>query len=120
MNPEEREALLASYALGTLSAPDVADAERLIRSDSTAAEEVERFQEIAEGATEFDSEQVHRPVREIEHDDGNAAVVVNRQGGMLRHLILAPGLSRIPVRPGRRRRPARGRRSAGPSRWPAS
>ncbi len=48
MTPEEREALLASYALGTLSAPDVADAERLIDSDSAAAAEVESYQEIAE------------------------------------------------------------------------
>ena len=48
MTPEEREALLASYALGTLSAPDVADAERLIQSDATAADEVAGFQEIAE------------------------------------------------------------------------
>jgi hypothetical protein len=48
MTPEEREALLASYALGTLSAPDVDDAERLIRSDPAAADEVARFQEIAE------------------------------------------------------------------------
>lgn len=48
MTPEEREALLASYALGTLSAPDVSDVERLIQSDPTAADEVARFQEIAE------------------------------------------------------------------------
>jgi len=48
MSPEEREALLASYALGTLSASDVGDAERLIQSDPAAAREVERFQEIAE------------------------------------------------------------------------
>ncbi len=48
MTPEEREALLASYALGTLSAPDVDDAERLIRSDPAAADEVARYQEIAE------------------------------------------------------------------------
>ena len=48
MKPEEREALLASYALGTLSAPDVADVERLLRSDVEAADEVARFQEIAE------------------------------------------------------------------------
>ncbi len=48
MTPEEREALLASYALGTLSAPDVLDVERLIRSDPEAADEVERFREIAE------------------------------------------------------------------------
>lgn len=48
MNPEEREALLASYALGTLSAPDLEDAERLIRSDPDAADEAARFGEIAE------------------------------------------------------------------------
>ncbi|MDA0351199.1 MAG: hypothetical protein O3A10_03175 [Chloroflexi bacterium] len=48
MIPEEREALLASYALGTLSAPDAEDAERLIQSDPAAAREVEGFREIAE------------------------------------------------------------------------
>jgi anti-sigma-K factor RskA len=48
MSPEEREALLASFALGTLSAPDAADAERLIRSDPSAAAEVKRYEEIAE------------------------------------------------------------------------
>ena len=47
MTPEEREALLASYALGTLSAPDVEDVERLIASDPEAAAEVDRLQEIA-------------------------------------------------------------------------
>ena len=48
MTPEEREALFASYALGTLSSPDVADIERLIQSDAEAADEIESFQEIAE------------------------------------------------------------------------
>jgi hypothetical protein len=48
MTPEEREALLASYALGTLSAPDADDAERLIQADAEAADEFERYQEIAE------------------------------------------------------------------------
>ena len=48
MTPEEREALLASYALGTLSASDMGDAERLIQSDSAAADEMAQFQEIAE------------------------------------------------------------------------
>jgi len=48
MTPEEREALLASYALGTLSASDADDAERLVRSDPAAAEEMAQFEEIAE------------------------------------------------------------------------
>lgn len=48
MTPEEREALLASYALGTLSAPDIEDVERLLRSDPEAAGEVEQYREISE------------------------------------------------------------------------
>lgn len=48
MTPEERESLLASYALGTLSAPDIEDVERLLRSDSAAATEVEEYREIGE------------------------------------------------------------------------
>ena len=48
MTPEEREELLAGHALGTLSAPDAADAERLIRSDGHAAEQFRTFREIAD------------------------------------------------------------------------
>jgi len=48
MTPEERESLLASYALGTLSAPDIEDVERLLRSDPAAAAEVEGYREISE------------------------------------------------------------------------
>ena len=48
MTPEEREALLASYALGTLSAPDIEDVERLLRSDPAAEVEVEHYREISE------------------------------------------------------------------------
>ncbi len=48
MTPEERESLLASYALGTLSAPDIEDVERLLRSDPAAAAEVEEYREISE------------------------------------------------------------------------
>ena len=48
MTPEDREALLASYALGTLSAPDIEDVERLLRSDPEAAAEVEQYREISE------------------------------------------------------------------------
>lgn len=48
MTPEEREALLASYALGTLSAPDAIDAERLVRSDEDAAAEYETYRELAD------------------------------------------------------------------------
>jgi anti-sigma-K factor RskA len=48
MTPEEREALLASYALGTLSAPDIEDVERLLHSDPEAAAEVEQYREISE------------------------------------------------------------------------
>ena len=48
MTPEEREELLAGHALGTLSAPDAADAERLVRSDGHAAEQFHAFREIAD------------------------------------------------------------------------
>lgn len=48
MSPEEREALLAGYALGSLSAPDALDAERLIRTDEDAAAEYEAYREIAD------------------------------------------------------------------------
>lgn len=48
MTPEEREALLAAHALGSLSEPDARDAERLIRSDELAAVEYERYRELAD------------------------------------------------------------------------
>lgn len=48
MTPEEREALLAAYALGTLSEPDSRDAERLMRSDASAAREWRAYREIAD------------------------------------------------------------------------
>ncbi len=48
MAPEEREALLAAYALGTLSEPDARDAERLVRADTTAAAEWHAYREIAD------------------------------------------------------------------------
>lgn len=48
VTPEEREALLAAYALGTLSEPDSRDAERLMRSDVSAAREWRAYREIAD------------------------------------------------------------------------
>ena len=48
MSPEEREALLAGYALGSLSAPDAVDAARLARSDADAAAELAAYREIAD------------------------------------------------------------------------
>ncbi|MGE3856866.1 MAG: anti-sigma factor [Dehalococcoidia bacterium] len=48
MTPEEREELLAAHALGTLSAPDAADAEQLIRSDTSAAAQFRAYREIAD------------------------------------------------------------------------
>ncbi|MDA0301378.1 MAG: hypothetical protein O2822_02525 [Chloroflexi bacterium] len=48
MTPEEREELLAAHALGTLSAPDAADVEQLIRSDPTAAAQFRAYREIAD------------------------------------------------------------------------
>lgn len=48
MTPEEREALLAGLALGSLSEPDARDAERLIRLDESAAREYEAYRELAD------------------------------------------------------------------------
>lgn len=48
MTPEEREVLLAAYALGTLSEPDMRDAERMVRLDATAAAEWRAYREIAD------------------------------------------------------------------------
>lgn len=48
MTPEEREELLAAHALGSLSAPDAADAERLIRADVSAAAQFRAYREIAD------------------------------------------------------------------------
>lgn len=48
MTPEEREALLAAHALGTLSTPDAHDAERLMRSDTSALAEWRAYREIAD------------------------------------------------------------------------
>jgi len=47
VTPEEREELLAGHALGTLSAPDAADAEQLIRTDRDAAAQFRANREIA-------------------------------------------------------------------------
>lgn len=47
MTPEEREALIAGYALGSLSDPDARDAERLIRTDEDAAKEYEAYVDLA-------------------------------------------------------------------------
>lgn len=48
MTPEEREELLAAHALGTLSAPDAADADALIRTDPTANAQFRAYREIAD------------------------------------------------------------------------
>lgn len=48
MTPEEREALLAGYALGSLSEPDARDAQYLIRTDERAAREYEAYVDLAE------------------------------------------------------------------------
>ncbi len=48
MTPEEREALLAGLALGSLSEPDARDAERLIRLDESAAREYEAYRELTD------------------------------------------------------------------------
>lgn len=48
MTPEEREALLAGYALGSLSDPDARDAQALIRNDASAEREYEAYLELAD------------------------------------------------------------------------
>ena len=48
MTPDEREELLAAYALGTLSAPDAADVESLVASSATAAADLARYHELVD------------------------------------------------------------------------
>jgi anti-sigma-K factor RskA len=48
LTPEEREDLLAAYALGTLSAPDAAAVEQLVRSDSAAASDLAAYHEMVD------------------------------------------------------------------------
>ena len=48
MTPEERQELLAGYALGTLSEPDERAAERLVRGDADAAAELASYHEIVD------------------------------------------------------------------------
>ena len=48
MTPEEREELLAAHAFGTLSAPDAADVEEMLRHDGTAAAQLRAYHEIAD------------------------------------------------------------------------
>jgi len=48
VTPEEREALLSGYALGSLSEPDARDAEYLIRSDPDAAREYQAYLDLAD------------------------------------------------------------------------
>lgn len=48
MTPEERQELLAGYALGSLSEPDARAAERLVRGDTGAATELASYHEIVD------------------------------------------------------------------------
>jgi anti-sigma-K factor RskA len=48
VTPEEREELLAAYALGTLSAPDARAVEELVRSDSAAAADLAAYHEMVD------------------------------------------------------------------------
>lgn len=48
MTPEEREELLAAYALGTLPAADAAAVEDLVRSDPAAAVDLESYHELVD------------------------------------------------------------------------
>lgn len=48
VTPEEREELLAAYALGTLGGPDAAAVRDLVRSDRDAADELASYHEIVD------------------------------------------------------------------------
>lgn len=48
MTPDEREELLAAYALGTLSAPDAADVEALVATNAEAAADLARYHELVD------------------------------------------------------------------------
>lgn len=48
MRLEEREELLASYALGTLSGPDAAEVEALVRADASAAEQLASYHDFVD------------------------------------------------------------------------
>lgn len=48
MTPDEREELLAAYALGTLSAPDAQAVEDLVRADGAAADDLTTYHEIVD------------------------------------------------------------------------
>ena len=48
LTPEEREELLAAYALGTLPAAEAATVEDLVRSDRAAAADLESYHEIVD------------------------------------------------------------------------
>jgi len=48
MTPDEREELLAAYALGTLSAPDAADVESLVSTNAAAAADLARYHELVD------------------------------------------------------------------------
>lgn len=48
MTPDEREELLAAYALGTLSAPDAADVEALVATNAQAASDLARYHELVD------------------------------------------------------------------------
>jgi anti-sigma-K factor RskA len=48
MTPEEREELLAAYALGTLHGPEAAEVEELVRVDGTAARDLAAYHEMVD------------------------------------------------------------------------
>jgi anti-sigma-K factor RskA len=48
VTPEEREELLAAYALGTLSRPDAQAVEDLVRSDRAAADDLRSYHEVVD------------------------------------------------------------------------
>jgi anti-sigma factor RsiW len=48
MTPEEREELIAAYALGTLRGPEAAEIEELVRTDRAAARELKAYHELVD------------------------------------------------------------------------
>jgi anti-sigma factor RsiW len=48
MTPEEREELIAAYALGTLRGPEAAEIEELVRTDRAAARELTAYHELVD------------------------------------------------------------------------
>ena len=66
MTPQEREELLAAYALGGLSSAEASTVENLARNDPGAARELAEYQEVA------DLIALDAPLRRPDPDCGSA------------------------------------------------